>query len=139
MPDSSNQIGAVVDHPAVGPDDGKTSGDILHTWWIEGTVETRRGGSGAGVRMIGQQQGQRHLWVALFCRLDHAGGKAVKTTVVPDKKICYVVLGNVPLHRLGQGVRQAFACLTVADEKTGSREFTENQSTALAGRIELAC
>ena len=50
--------------------------------------------------MVGQQQSQRHLRVALFCCLYDLGGHAVEGTVMPYHKIGYARLHDQLLHCL---------------------------------------
>ena len=58
-----NQAVAVCNHVPVGIHNGKPPGDRLDPWRREGSVKLGRD-AGHG---IGQQQGKRHLRVALFC------------------------------------------------------------------------
>lgn len=120
MPDIGDQIVAVAQHPAVGPDDGEAFRRRLHALRVEGAVKALRGGDRPLRWVVRQEQGQRHLRVALFRLLDRAGRQPVKAAVMPRHKLRHAVLDDMPLHLLGQRGQYPFAGLPVADKKAGA-------------------
>ena len=120
MPDIGDQIVAVAQHPAVGPDDRKAFWRRLHALWVEGAVKALRGGDRPLRWMVGQEQGQRHLRVALFRLFDRAGRQPVKAAVVSHHKIGDAALCDMLFYRLDQCGADRFACVPVSDEKAGA-------------------
>ena len=69
VPGVGNQMAAIFHHITVGPHDGYSFRHSLHTRRIKGAVKAFRCRGWSVKRMIGQQQSQRHLRVALLCCL----------------------------------------------------------------------
>lgn len=76
----------MVYHPVVSPDNSESLGHLFHVRRIKGSVKARRSEDRLVIRMVRQQQCQRHLRVALFCLLNYTGCKTVKSNIVPNKK-----------------------------------------------------
>lgn len=122
VPGKSDQIAAVIHHIAVCADDGILFRHIFHARGIKSAVISFWNRDGTVKWMVGQQQSQRHLRVALFCCLYDLGGHAVEGTVMPYHKIGYATPRSAaPLP--AQGLADTLVGLAVPDEKTGSFVF----------------
>lgn len=120
MADIGNQVGVVFEHISVCSDNGRPLGYGLHARRIKGAVKALLGGNGLVVGMIGQEQGQRDLWVALFSLPDRTGSQTIKAAVVSHHKIGDAVLCDMLIYRLDQCWADGFACIPVANEKAGA-------------------
>lgn len=121
MPNAGDQIVAVAEHPAVGPDNGKAFRHRLHALRVESTVKPLRRWNRAVMGMVGQQQGQGDLRVELLRFPDGVGRQAVKGPIVPHHELGDAVLCDMPLHLPHQRGQNPLRRVPVADEKAGFR------------------
>ena len=122
MPCVSNQILAVLHHVSVGPDDGGPLRHSLHPRRVECAIETGRCWSRAVIRMIRQQQSERHLRVALLCCFDAFCRQCIKAAISAYDKISHTMFSNMPLHLSVKNWQQTVWGLSAPDKKAGSHK-----------------
>ena len=101
MPHISNQIIAVFHHVSVGTNDSGPFRNCFHSRWVERTIETGRCWRRPVIRMVGQQQSERHLRVALLCCLDTLCRQRIKAAISAYNKVCHAIFGYVALNLTG--------------------------------------
>ena len=121
VPGVGDQMRAVSHHVAVGMGNGYPFRHSLHTRWIKGAVKAFWRRDRPVKRMIGQQQSQRHLRVALFCVYDSPGRQLIKVAITAHHKTCDTVLVDMAFYRRRQSRKQFIACFPVTNEKTDAQ------------------
>lgn len=112
-------MAAVLDHIAVGSDNGEFLGGCLHTGGIKGAVKTIWYWYRSVSWMIWQQQRKRHQRVAFFFCLHNTRRHLIKPAIVTDNKIGYSKVNDMSLHSYSQCWQYLLAGIVMADEKTG--------------------
>jgi hypothetical protein len=107
----------VVYHVVVGPDDGDPLRHLLHARWVEGAIKPWRGLHRPVKRVIGQQEGRRHLRVALFGVLDCPGRQRIESPILSNNEVLHAVFRDMAIYCIDKRRKQPLRGIPVSNEE----------------------